>query len=159
MSIMAVLRVSRRHHNLGTMGQHDGRRIHQSGRDDQLQSLRPGRRSQFYALDDRRHLSVGSPGWKHILIRPQPGGTITSAKVSHKSPYGEISCSWVLKDEQLVVDIAVPPNSAATVNLPGLQTRVGSGRRQFAVCWKEDAAWPPKPIYHSLTIPLIDEIA
>jgi len=132
-------------------------------------SINPGEMTSFnhYALGavaNFMHSTIGGisplePGWKHVLIRPQPGGTITSASVSHKSPYGQIKCSWMLKDEQLVVDIAVPPNSSATVELPGLKTRVGSGKRQFAVCWKKDVAWPPKPIYHSLTVPLIDEIA
>lgn len=132
-------------------------------------AINPGEMTSFnhYALGavaNFMHLTIGGisplePGWKHVMIRSQPGGTITSARASHKSPYGEVSCRWVLKDEQMVVDIAVPPNSSATVVLPGLEVRVGSGQRQFAVSWKQDTAWPPKPIYHSLTIPLIDEIA
>ncbi|HEY6329155.1 MAG TPA: glycoside hydrolase family 78 protein [Blastocatellia bacterium] len=62
-----------------------------------------------------------APGYKHILIQPQPGGGFTSVKVSHESMYGKISSAWSLKDGQFELDVEVPANTRATVRLPKAQ--------------------------------------
>lgn len=101
------------------------------------------------------HTKIGgisplAPGWKRILIapQPQPGSPITNAKVSHLSPYGLISCEWTLSGEDLKVDVVVPPNSTAQVVLPGVDDEVGSGRKTFYVVLKatKGREWPPKSI-------------
>lgn len=104
-------------------------------------------------------ISPLEPGWKRILIKPQPGGTVTSADVEHISPYGRVACSWHLVDSKLAVKVTVPPNSTAEVVLGKEKYEVGSGEREFIVDFAPDARWPPKPIWDSMTIPLIDEIA
>lgn len=38
-----------------------------------------------------------SPGYKHILIKPRPGGDLTSAKGSYNSVYGMIVSDWKKK--------------------------------------------------------------
>jgi alpha-L-rhamnosidase len=91
-------------------------------------------------------ISILEPGWKKCLIRPVPGGTLTSADIYHISPYGRISCSWVLKGEELKVDIEVPPNSSARVLLPGIDEEVGSGKRSYTVKWEQSKTWPPKVV-------------
>lgn len=111
-------------------------------------SINPGEMTSFnhYALGSVAsfmHSVIGglnslSPGWKEILIRPQPGGTITSAKTSHVSPYGRIACEWELTEGgELVVWTEVPPNCSALVVLPGLEERVGSGKREYKVKYQQ----------------------
>jgi alpha-L-rhamnosidase len=85
-------------------------------------------------------------GWKKVLIKPQPGGTITHAKVAHTSPYGEVKCQWEIKDGKLKVEVSVPPNATAKVELPGLEEEIRSGERSFEVDWKKDERFPPKPV-------------
>jgi len=61
-----------------------------------------------------------TPGFKHILMRPQPTGDLTSARATHRSPYGEIESSW-RKDPatgKFTWDIEIPANTTATVTLP-----------------------------------------
>ncbi|ORY26975.1 bacterial alpha-L-rhamnosidase-domain-containing protein [Naematelia encephala] len=89
-------------------------------------------------------LAPAAPGWREALIRPQPGGTITSASVSFDSPYGPYSVSWLIEGGKLKVDAAIPPNGSATVVLPGLEDKVGSGEYHYEVNWEADPTWPPK---------------
>ncbi len=88
-------------------------------------------------------ISPLEPGWKRISIRPQPGGSITHARVTHLSPYGMIECSWKIVDGELKVRVLVPPNCIAVVHLPGLKEVIGSGQRDFSVPWVADPDWPP----------------
>ena len=63
-------------------------------------------------------LEPGLPGYKHILIKPQPGGSLTWVHASLASPYGQIAVSWHLEGETLRLEVTVPPNTTATLVLP-----------------------------------------
>ena len=58
------------------------------------------------------------PGYKHVLIQPQPGGGLTHARAELNTMYGPTASSWELEDGQLRLDMTVPPNAHATVRLP-----------------------------------------
>jgi len=60
----------------------------------------------------------GGPGYKHSIIAPKPGGDITSAEVSKKTPYGTLSADWKLDNGYFAIDITIPPNTCADVVLP-----------------------------------------
>ncbi|KFX86151.1 hypothetical protein O988_09742 [Pseudogymnoascus sp. VKM F-3808] len=101
------------------------------------------------------HTTVGgisplAPGWREIMVRPVPGGTLTSAEVKYESPYGRIECSWTLEGTKFAMKLEVPPNSTAVVILPdqvhgqeaeGPGQVVGSGTHEFA-CTFEMGPWP-----------------
>lgn len=118
--------------------------------------INPGEMTSFnhYALGSVAyflHAYVGGirplePGWKKVLIKPQPGGTVTHAKVGFTSPYGQVSCHWQIKGDKLKVNVSVPPNTSAKVELPGHEEDIGSGEKNFEVEWKQDERFPPKPV-------------
>jgi alpha-L-rhamnosidase len=58
------------------------------------------------------------PGYRRTLLRPRPGGGLTSARATHESLYGVHECGWQLQDGTLRVDVHVPANTSATVALP-----------------------------------------
>jgi alpha-L-rhamnosidase len=58
------------------------------------------------------------PGYKHTIIRPQPGDDLTQAQASLKTDYGLLSSSWQLSDDKFELTVVVPPNTRATVHLP-----------------------------------------
>ena len=62
------------------------------------------------------------PGYKHILIKPQPGPGLTYAKAVLQSMYGEIKSSWEDKGDTMKMSISVPSNTTATVVLPFVQS-------------------------------------
>ena len=75
------------------------------------------------------------PGYKHILIAPQPGGGLTHAMGKIDSVYGEIVSRWQIDDAGVfTLDVTIPANTTATVTLPdGQQHEVGSGQHQWEV--------------------------
>ena len=58
------------------------------------------------------------PGYKHVRIRPQPGGGLTFARAALNTMYGSASSAWELVDGQFSLDVTIPPNTHATVRLP-----------------------------------------
>jgi len=58
------------------------------------------------------------PGFKHIILKPQPVGDLTSAEGSVESLYGTIRSSWKREDGKFVWQVTVPPNTTATVHVP-----------------------------------------
>ena len=79
------------------------------------------------------------PGYKHVLMRPRPGGGLTQARAEHHSPYGRIASDWHIADGQFRWAIELPPNTSATVWLPSpggaTVSEVGSGRHTFVSLW------------------------
>jgi alpha-L-rhamnosidase len=66
-------------------------------------------------------MEIGKPGYKHILIQPQPDKRLTYAKASYESSYGTIASSWEMKDDKLILKIKIPANTSATITLPSAQ--------------------------------------
>jgi alpha-L-rhamnosidase len=58
------------------------------------------------------------PGYKHVLVQPQPGGGATRAKASHASIYGRVSSAWEIRDGVFTLTIEIPCNTRATIRLP-----------------------------------------
>ncbi len=66
-------------------------------------------------------IDPAAPGYKHILIQPQPGGGFTNVKAAHRTMYGKVSSAWTLKDGQFELAVEIPANTRATVRLPKAQ--------------------------------------
>jgi alpha-L-rhamnosidase len=60
-----------------------------------------------------------APGYKRILIQPQPGGGLTYAKACLDSIYGRIESKWVLEDDCFQLTVRIPPNTVGMIHLPG----------------------------------------
>ena len=58
------------------------------------------------------------PGFKHIVMRPEPVGDLQFVKASHRSPYGLIASDWQKKDGVFRWNVTVPANTTATVYVP-----------------------------------------
>ncbi len=63
-------------------------------------------------------IDPAQPGYKHILIQPHPLGELSSASACHRSLYGNICCSWVIKETTMTLSVEIPANTRATVRLP-----------------------------------------
>jgi alpha-L-rhamnosidase len=58
------------------------------------------------------------PGFKHIIMRPEPVGDLQFVKASHRSPYGLIASDWQKQGDVFRWNITVPANTTATVYVP-----------------------------------------
>ena len=94
----------------------------------------------LYATVAGIDLDPAKPGYKHIIIRPQPGGGLTWARGELLSRYGRIACAWRIEERQLHVDVTIPPNTTATVTLPGRKPeRVAAGTHAYKLPWRKQA--------------------
>lgn len=59
------------------------------------------------------------PGYRRFLIDPVMAGDLSHARACTQSPYGPILSEWRREGKKLQLDIGIPPNSSATVHLPG----------------------------------------
>ena len=74
----------------------------------------------MYAVIGGIDLDPQRPGYKHIIMRPRPGGDLTSALAELRSMYGLIRSAWSLDAERGMLDwrITIPANTTATVYVP-----------------------------------------
>jgi hypothetical protein len=71
-------------------------------------------------------------GFKNFILRPFAVRGLDWAKASYESEYGRIESGWRREGVAVHYEFVVPPNSHATVELPGQPSRVvGSGRYEF----------------------------
>jgi alpha-L-rhamnosidase len=106
-------------------------------------------------------IDFAAPGYRRILIQPQPGGGLTHVKARHATMYGGVATDWQISDNQFRLAVDIPANTSATVRLPkavldkvsesgnsltesfkGTQVgdvvvvEIGSGRYLFTYPWK-----------------------
>jgi hypothetical protein len=61
---------------------------------------------------------VQAPGFKHMIIRPQPVGDVTWARAAHDSPRGKVSIDWKREQGKFLLNCEIPANTTATVFMP-----------------------------------------
>ncbi len=59
-----------------------------------------------------------SPGFRHFILRPLPGGTLTWANGSYHSISGIIEAGWKLENGRFEYGFTIPANTASTVHIP-----------------------------------------
>lgn len=69
-------------------------------------------------------IEIGAPGYRKVIIQPQPHDNLTYATASLESAYGLIESRWRREGTQITVAVTIPPNTTAEVWLPyaGLET-------------------------------------
>jgi len=58
------------------------------------------------------------PGFKKIIIKPQPVGDVTWAKASYNSIRGKIVSDWKRDGKRFTLHVTIPANTSATVFVP-----------------------------------------
>ncbi len=58
------------------------------------------------------------PGFKHFILQPSVGGSLTYVKGSYDSVYGTIVSAWTKTEDGLLYEATVPANTTATLYLP-----------------------------------------
>ncbi len=77
-------------------------------------------------------LDPEEPGYKHIVVRPTPGGGLTRASAKLHTMYGAAESAWTLKDGVFELKVTAPPNAWATVTLPGTAESVPEGAKRVS---------------------------
>ena len=75
------------------------------------------------AVVDWMHRTIGGlsaiePGYRSMLIAPQPGGGLTSATVRHQTVHGEVTVAWNVAGRRVSLDVVIPAGTTASVRPP-----------------------------------------
>jgi len=75
------------------------------------------------------------PGYRHIIFKPRPGGTITWAHAQIVIPQGEAATRWELKKKRLELNLKIPAGCTATLSMPDGWTasagKLGAGNHRI----------------------------
>ncbi len=78
----------------------------------------------FGAVGDWMYGTIGgiapdeaAPGYRHTFIDPRPGGGLTRAAASLKTPYVTLATAWSFDGGLFTLDVTGPPNISAGVTL------------------------------------------
>jgi alpha-L-rhamnosidase len=94
-------------------------------------------------------LAPAEPGYRQLRVRPRPGGGLTRAGATLRTPYGNASVQWNRPADRLVVDLLVPVGSTAHVDLPGIDAvDVGPGVHRFDCPYRPATLDPARPPRH-----------
>jgi alpha-L-rhamnosidase len=63
-------------------------------------------------------VSALEPGYKKVLIAPEPGHGIDSARFRHETRYGTVRTAWERTAGGLALDASVPANTTAELRMP-----------------------------------------
>jgi hypothetical protein len=63
-------------------------------------------------------MDPSAPGFKRVVIRPQPVGDLTWAQGTYESIRGPISVRWERQQEQFILKVTIPANTRATIHVP-----------------------------------------
>lgn len=73
----------------------------------------------FYKALAGINLDPAAPAFKHFTIKPNLVGGLTSARACHDSVRGRIASDWRIAGGRFHLTVTIPPNTAATVHVPG----------------------------------------
>lgn len=108
-------------------------------------SVNPGEMTSFnhYALGavaDWMQRTLGGlapaePGYRRLNIQPFLAAGLTCSRARHLTPYGMAECAWKIESGSLSVKVVVPPNTTASITLPGIDAQpIETGSGEFS--WK-----------------------
>ncbi|MEJ8638467.1 MULTISPECIES: alpha-L-rhamnosidase [Streptomyces] len=63
-------------------------------------------------------IAPGRAGYRQIVVRPRPGGEVTSARATFASLYGPVSTDWQQRPGGFTLSCSLPPNTTAEVWIP-----------------------------------------
>jgi alpha-L-rhamnosidase len=69
-------------------------------------------------------INASAPGFKKIIIKPQPVNEITWAKGNYKSVHGIINSDWTKENNSFKLNVTIPVNTMAEIWLPAVETNV-----------------------------------
>ena len=81
-------------------------------------------------------LDPAEPGYRHVIFKPRPGGSLTWAEASLQTPHGEAAIRWDLEGEKLTVRFTVPDGCHGTFCPPdgnGKPASYGAGTHEVVL--------------------------
>jgi alpha-L-rhamnosidase len=78
-------------------------------------------------------IDTDGPGWKKLTIKPRFNTVLNHASASYDSIRGKVSASWKKSGGSATVNVTIPANTTARLELPGKTENLSSGTYTFTV--------------------------
>jgi alpha-L-rhamnosidase len=76
-------------------------------------------------------ITPAEPGYRIIDVNPLVGSELTYARASVRTPYGVAASSWQRSDQQVTLNVTVPPGATGRIHTGGGVSEVGAGAHDF----------------------------
>jgi alpha-L-rhamnosidase len=76
---------------------------------------------------------INVDGPRRFVIDPRPACDVRWVKATWESPWGPVRSEWKRDDRSFTLAVTIPPNTTATVKLPGQSRMIGSGTHTFDI--------------------------
>jgi len=93
----------------------------------------------FYKVLAGINIDSAGPGWRRIIIKPHVVGDIKYVNVSIKTIRGLISSSWTRNSNSLNLNVVLPVNAQAKVNIPKLRLDNVTVKESGKTIWENDS--------------------
>lgn len=70
-------------------------------------------------------------GFKHVIIKPSIINELDFVNVTYPSMYGDIQSNWELNEGKMKLVVSIPPNTTASVFVPGDDVEVNNSNATF----------------------------
>jgi len=90
----------------------------------QIHSCFPYIDSWFYRGLGGIQWDYDNPGFKNIILHPALVKSVEWVNCNYESPYGKIISNWKIEANEFEWEVTIPPNSTATVYIPGKDIKV-----------------------------------
>ncbi|MDO4648453.1 MAG: family 78 glycoside hydrolase catalytic domain [Eubacteriales bacterium] len=71
-------------------------------------------------------LQAAEPGFKKILVKPIPGGSLTWVNCDYETPHGMIRLAWKIVDREFQLELKLPEGVSAEIVLPNGEKIIGA---------------------------------
>jgi alpha-L-rhamnosidase len=88
-------------------------------------------------------LDPARPGYRQVIFRPRPGGSLTWAEAELETARGKVRIRWDKTKAGLKLDLTVPARTRATLSPPagfGKSRNLGPGRHRLVLKASKSAA-------------------
>jgi alpha-L-rhamnosidase len=72
----------------------------------------------FYRVLAGMNVDPSQPGYRHIIVKPQPAGDLSFVSYANETPLGNASVRWEKNGTSFKLNVDVPVGSTATVYVP-----------------------------------------
>ncbi len=77
--------------------------------------------------EQKQELDDANPGFRNVIIKPEPGGGLTNTFASFASIHGPIVCTWTnnLSSSNYTLNVTNPANTTASIYVPSTNNLAG----------------------------------
>jgi len=82
-----------------------------------------------------------NPGFRHIIVKPYVVSELSHVNTTYPTAYGPVGSYWELVDGNLKLTVEVPPNTTATVFVPGNNVNSLDRKLQTVIIKEHNQEW------------------